>query len=309
MTAPPTLGAMQASSSLLVAATPSLSEVEQQARTAFDTYGPMALTFTLRLLGVAVLLALTWTLAGWISRRTHSVLARAKVDLTLTKFTSTGARWGVLALGVVAALGMFGVQTASFAVVLGSIGLAIGLGFQGALSNFAAGVLLLLFRPFRVGDVVVLSGVRGTVDEIGLVYTSVDTPDNRRVMLPNGPLLNATIENITFHPKRRVDVAIGTAYEGGVDAARGALTRAAQTLPERLADMPVDVDLLEFGPSSINWSVRVWAKSADFGRTRQALARAVKASLDAEEIAIPFPQMDVHVRTGDPLPNPGDRGV
>lgn len=267
---------------------------------ALETYGPIALNYALRLLGVVVLLVVAHLLARWANRRLHAVLTRAKLDVTLAKFLATLARWAILSLAVIAALGVFGIQTASFAVVLGAVGLAVGLGFQGALSNFAAGVVLLVFRPFKVGDVVTISGVTGKVDEIGLISTSVDTPDNRRVILPNGPILGATIENITFHAKRRVEVAVGSDYEADLDAVRAALAAAAETVSRRLPDQPVDVVLLELGASSINWSVRVWAKSSDFLAAKQELTRAVKRALDAERISIPFPQMHVHVRPAPP---------
>ncbi len=256
---------------------------------------PMLIDFGLRLLGVFVLVIVGLTLAAWAQRLTRRALEKARIEVTLTKFFGRLVRWAVLLLIALAVLGIFGIPTASFAVVLGAAGLAIGLAFQGTLSNFAAGIMLLIFRPFKVGDVVNVAGVLGKVDEIQIFSTSIDTFDNRRFIIPNSNIFGATIENITYHPKRRVDVNVGTAYSADLQKTRGILESAASGVPGRLPDEEVFVWLDSLGESSINWQVRVWAPTADWVAVKQALTRDIKNALDAAGVGIPFPQRDVHL--------------
>lgn len=243
---------------------------------------------------LAVLIA-GWIFAGWVGGVTRKALARAKVDETLSKFLSKLARWAILLLVVLACLSVFGVETTSFAAVIGSAGIAIGLAFQGTLSNFAAGIMLLMFRPFQVDDVITVAGQTGKVNEIELFTTTLDTFDNRRFIIPNGQVFGATIENISHHPHRRADVDVGVAYSADIDRTREVLTQAAQNVPGRMDDPEPAVILLGLGDSAVNWSVRVWAKADEFGDVKQAAIRGVKLALDEAGIEIPFPQMDVHM--------------
>jgi small conductance mechanosensitive channel len=251
--------------------------------------------FGMKVVGVVVMLFVAWIIAGWLGRMARKAMLRAKLDETLTKFFSKLIRWGVLVLALLACLGVFGVETTSFAAVIGAAGLAIGLAFQGTLGNFASGVMLLIFRPFKVGDVVNVAGQVGKVDEIELFTTTIDTPDNRRIIIPNGSVFGSVIENISHHATRRVDVAVGSDYSADLDTTRDILLRAATNVSGRLDDPEPAVVLLELGASSIDWSVRVWCNSADFWGVKQALTRDVKNSLDQAGIGIPFPQMDVHM--------------
>jgi small conductance mechanosensitive channel len=152
-----------------------------------------------------------------------------------------------------------------------------------------------MFRPFQVGDVVKLDGITGKVNEIELFTTTIDTFDNRRLIIPNGSVFGNTIENITFHPHRRADVAVGVTYSADIDRTREVLTQAAQNVPGALNDPEPSIILVDLGDSCVNWSVRVWAKSDEFTTVKQAATRAVKLALDKANIEIPFPQMDVHV--------------
>jgi small conductance mechanosensitive channel len=242
-----------------------------------------------------VVLCAGWIFAGWVGGVARKALARAKIDETLTKFLSKLARWGVLLLVVLACLSVFGVETTSFAAVIGSAGIAIGLAFQGTLSNFAAGIMLLMFRPFNVGDVINVAGQTGKVNEIELFSTTLDTFDNRRFIIPNGQIFGSTIENITYHSQRRADVALGVSYAADIDRTREVLTQAARSVPGALNDPEPSVILLDLGDSAVHWSVRVWAESDEFGDVKQATTRAVKVALDEAGIEMPYPQMDVHL--------------
>lgn len=251
--------------------------------------------FLMKVMGVIVLLFVAWVAASWLGRLARKAMLKARLDETLTKFFSKFIRWAVLILALLACLGVFGVETTSFAAVIGAAGLAIGLAFQGTLGNFAAGIMLLMFRPFKVGDIVNVAGQTGKVDEIELFTTTIDTPDNRRIIIPNGSVFGSVIENISHHSTRRVDVAVGSDYSADLDETRDILTRVATNVSGRLDDPEPAVVLLELGGSSIDWSVRVWCNSADFWGVKQALTRDVKNALDQAGIGIPFPQMDVHM--------------
>ena len=192
-------------------------------------------------------------------------------------------------------MGVFGIETTSFAAVIGAAGLAIGLAFQGTLSNFAAGMMLLIFRPFKVGDVVTVDGHTGKVAELELFTTELTTPDNRRLIVPNNKIFGSTIENITHHPIRRVDVPVGVDYTAGIDQVREILEQVPPRIPGVLEDPSYQIFLKELGASSVDWVVRVWCKTEDFWDVHQATIRSTKMALDAEGIGIPFPQLDVHL--------------
>jgi len=258
--------------------------------------------YGLRALLVLILLFLAWTISSWLSMVIGSTLRRVKFDETLTKFISKFVRWTILLLAALACLSTFGVETTSFAAVIGAAGLAIGLAFQGTLSNFASGAMLLIFRPYKVGDVVNIAGYVGKVFEIELFTTALDTFDNRRVIIPNSQIYGAVIENVTHHAVRRVEVEVGTAYTADVDTTREALERAIGAIPEFVQDPEPAVVLAGLGPSSVDWAVRAWTLNENFGTARQALLRAVKIELDRAHIDIPFPQMDVTVKRPESQP-------
>jgi small conductance mechanosensitive channel len=233
--------------------------------------------------------------AGWSRRIVKRALGRAKVEETLARFLSNLVKYLVLIAGAIAILGTLGIETTSFAAALAAAGFAIGMALSGTLSNVAAGIMLLLFRPFKVGDAVVVNGVTAKVYQINLFNTELDTFDNRRIIMPNSSVFGNTIENISFHPQRRVDVTVGTTYGSDIDKAREVLTAAAKGVEGGLAEPEPAVILTGMGASSIDWSVRVWANSPDFLAVKDRLTRDVKVALDRAEIGIPFPQMDVHI--------------
>jgi small conductance mechanosensitive channel len=250
--------------------------------------------------GQPVLLALVLIVAvflgaGWLSRITDRALTRARVEPTLSRFLANLVRYLVLVIGGITILGTLGVETTSFAAALAAAGFAIGMALSGTLSNVAAGIMLLLFRPFKVGDAVTVNGVTARVYQINLFNTEFDTFDNRRVIMPNSSVFGNTIENISYHKTRRVEVNVGTTYSSNIDQAREVLMRAARGTEGILGDPEPVVLLLEMGSSSINWAVRVWVNAPDFWAVRDRLTRNVKVGLDEAKIGIPLPQMDVHL--------------
>ncbi len=256
-------------------------------------YGPPLL------LGLLILVA-AYFLAGLANRGVRNALTRARLDETLSRFFGKMARYTVLALGVVAALGQMGVEVTAFAAILASAGFAVGMALSGTLGHFASGIMLLIFRPFKVGDVINAGGVTGKVYEIELFTTAIDTFDNRRIIVPNGAIYGSTIENITHHSQRRVDVNVGVSYSADIDKTREVLNNAALSVEGILSDPAHAVVLGDLGASSVNWTVRVWCNTADFWAVKEKTTRAVKKHLGEAGIGIPFPQMDVHLfKTGE----------
>jgi small conductance mechanosensitive channel len=242
-----------------------------------------------------VLIILVLFVAGWIRRMTTKACQRANVEVTLSRFLGNMVRYLVLFAGGIAILGTLGVETTSFAAVLAAAGFAVGMALSGMLGNVAAGVMLLFFRPFKVDDVVNAGGVTGKIVEIGLFTTAFDTPDNRRIIVPNGAIFGGTIENVSHHDTRRVAVSVGTDYGADVDKTREILLAAAKGCSDVLTDPEPGVVLTGLGGSSIDWSVRVWVDASDFWGVSDQLTRDVKYALDNAGIGIPYPQMDVHI--------------
>jgi len=256
---------------------------------------PMIADYGVRALGALALLFAAWIVAAVLGRMVGNSLRKARFDETLTRFFAKMTKWLVLLLAVLMCLSLFGVETTSFAAVIGATGLAIGLALQGTLGNFASGVMLLVFRPYKVDDVVNVAGTLGKVWEIGLFTTSIDTFDNRRFIIPNGSVFGSVIENISHHPIRRADVSVGVGYAADIDKTREVLQNAAADVPGGLKDSVAAVVLVELGGSSVDWQVRVWCNTAEFWDVKQATTRAVKIALDEAGIDIPFPQLDVHL--------------
>jgi len=267
----------------------------------------LTIEFAPRLLQLVIVVVIAWMIAGWLKRIVTGAATRAHIEITLAKFFGNIARWLVLVVGGIMVLGIFGVETASLAAALAAVGFAIGLALQGTLSNIASAIMLLILRPFRVGDFITVGDLSGKVEEVELFHTSLDTFDNRRIVVPNSTIFGAVIENNTKHPTRRVDVTVGVSYAAGVDATRKVLLEAARGVPGRDTTQDPQVILIGLGASSVDWSVRVWCPTEAFWDVRDAALRASKVALDAAGISIPFPQMDVHIQRWPGPPTPPDR--
>jgi len=267
-----------------------LTTLAEQAITFFIAYG-------LRVLGAIAILIAGWSAARWAARVTDRVLQRIdKVDLTLRRFFMSAARYLVLVITVLAVLSQFGVEMASLMVVLGSAGLAIGLALQGTLSNVAAGVMLLIFRPFKVGDYVEVSGHAGTVGSITLFVTELAAPDNIQIVVPNAQVWGASVVNYSHNPTRRVEIAVGIGYEDDIDKAMAAIYHLIESDGRALRDPAPLVAVTDLGDSAVNLTVRAWCAAADFWPLKCDLTKAIKERLDRENISIPYPQRTIHVR-------------
>ena len=247
--------------------------------------------------GIAFVLILVVAryLARWVRDLIRGGLEAPGVDRTLTKFAGNFAYYGIFLLALFAGLETVGVETASFVAVLAAASFAVGLALQGTLANFAAGIMLLVFRPFSVGDYVDIAGETGFVREIQLFFTQLQTRDNRLIIVPNGDIFGATIENIFAYDEIRVDCDVGTDYPADIDETREVLLDAARSVDDRIEEKGEQAALVELGGSSINWQVRIWAEPDNYFRLKQELTRQVKYKLDEADIGIPFPQMDVHL--------------
>ncbi|MEM1416443.1 MAG: mechanosensitive ion channel domain-containing protein [Myxococcota bacterium] len=248
-----------------------------------------------KIVGALVALFVGWMIAGWIGRRLKKFVEKRNIDQTLGKFVANLVRYLVLIAVVLGVLGVFGIETSTFAAVIGAAGLAIGLAFEGTLSSFAAGAMLLIFRPFKVGDFVEAGGETGFVQEIELFTTEIRTLDSRKKIIPNSKIFGDTITNISAYDTKRVDIDVGADYGADVDATRAALEAMAPNIPGVIADPAPQIFLKGLGGSSVDWQVRVWCKTEDYWDVWQATIRATKYALDEKGIGIPFPQMDVHL--------------
>jgi len=264
--------------------------------TALDQVTAFMATYGLNVLGGIVLLIVGWLFAGWAYRTMRRVLARSRrIDATLQGFFASLVRYVILALVIVAVLNQFGVQTASLIAVFGAAGLAIGLALQGTLSNVAAGVMLLIFRPLRVGQYVEVGGRAGTVKALDLFTTELATPDNIQIIMPNASVWGQPVVNYSHHATRRIEWKIGIGYGDSIDAAMTVLREVLAQDGRVLSDPSPTVIVDSLGDSSVNLIVWAWVNAADFGAVKWAQSKAFKEALDANGITIPFPQREIRV--------------
>ncbi|MCG3726581.1 small-conductance mechanosensitive channel MscS [Vibrio cincinnatiensis] len=230
-------------------------------------------------------------IAGSISK----VLKKKEMDKAVIDFIHGLVRYTLFIVVLIAALGRIGVQTASVVAIIGAAGLAVGLALQGSLSNFAAGVLIVAFRPFKSGDYIEVAGTAGSVDSIQIFQTILKTPDNKMVVLPNSSVIGGAIVNYSRHDTRRVDLLIGVSYKSDLNKTKQVLREVVERDPRVLKEPKVTVEVHQLADSSINFVVRPWVKSTDYWPVYWELLHKIKEGLDENGIEIPFPQMDVHL--------------
>jgi small conductance mechanosensitive channel len=223
------------------------------------------------------------------------LLVRAKVDSMLIEFIGSIVSAGLLLFVIIASLDMLGVNTTSLIAMLGAAGLAVGLALQGSLQNFASGVLLIIFRPFQVGNFIEAGGISGTVEKITIFNTIMLTPDNREIIVPNGAVYGGTITNISARDTRRIDMVFGIGYGDDIKKAKELLMQAMESDERILKDPAPVVALAELADSSVNFVVRPWVKAADYWDVKFEFTEKIKLAFDANGISIPFPQMDIHM--------------
>ena len=227
--------------------------------------------------------------------KTVSKLTKDRLDDSLRKFLCSVLHGLLLAVVIIAALERLGVQTTAAVAILGAAGLAIGLSLQGTLGNFAAGVMLIVFRPYKIGDTVKAAGFIGTVKEIEIFNTVLLTPDNRKIIVPNGQMASGAIENLSAMPTRRVDMVFGIGYDDDIKKAKGILEELVAADERILKDPEHTIAIGELADSSVNFVVRPWVNAADYWGVKFDFIEAVKLRFDEENISIPYPQSDVHM--------------
>ena len=223
------------------------------------------------------------------------VLRKVKgMDETLIKFLENIVYYALMIVVLLTALGKLGVETTSFLAILGAAGLAIGLALKDSLGNFASGVMIIMFKPFKVGDVVTAAGVTGSVSEVGIFNSVFTTPDNQKIIIPNGAITSGSIININAHDTRRVDLIVGIGYNDDIKKTKDVLNDIITSNEKILLDKGITVAVSELADSSVNFVVRAWVKTPDYWDVKFGLTETIKLRFDAEGISIPFPQQDVH---------------
>lgn len=253
------------------------------------------LHYVMNLASAIAILVVGFIISRLVSHTLHRVLQAHKVDHTVADFLSTMARYSIVAFAVIAALGRVGVQTASIIAVLGAAGLAIGLALQGSLSNLAAGVILVTFRPFRIGEYVDLGGIGGTVLNVQIFSTTLRAADGKMIVVPNGKIIANNIINFSREPFRRNEFIIGVGYEADIDQVKKILTDIIMAEDRILKDRDIVIKVHELAGSSVNFIIRAWSKSSELQVVYWDVLERIKKELDINGINIPFPQMDIHI--------------
>lgn len=256
----------------------------------------LLLSYLVNIVAAIAIIIVGMIVARAISNTVNKLMLARHIDPTVADFLSALVRYGIIAFTLIAALGRVGVQTASVIAVLGAAGLAVGLALQGSLSNLAAGVLLVTFRPFRAGEYVDLGGIAGTVQHVQIFSTTLITADGKYVVVPNGKIIAGNIINFSRQPVRRNELVIGVSYDADIDRVREILTDIVMSDERILPDRERTVRMNELGASSINFVVRAWSKSSDLQDVYWDILERAKKALDADGISIPYPQMDVNVK-------------
>ncbi|MFU0872332.1 small-conductance mechanosensitive channel MscS [Kluyvera sichuanensis] len=256
----------------------------------------LLLSYAVNIVAAIAILIVGMIVARIVSGTVNRLMLARKIDATVADFLSALVRYAIIAFTLIAALGRVGVQTASVIAVLGAAGLAVGLALQGSLSNLAAGVLLVMFRPFRAGEYVDLGGVAGTVLSVQIFSTTMRTVDGKIIVIPNGKIIAGNIINFSREPARRNEFIIGVSYDADIDKVKQILTRILEADNRILKDRDITVRLNELAPSSVNFVVRAWSLSGDLQNVYWDVLEQIKREFDANGISFPYPQLDVHMK-------------
>ena len=251
--------------------------------------------FGIKLIAAIAIFFIGRMVARFVTKGIGKVMQSRDVDKILESFVSNLVYWALMMFVIIAAINQIGVQTTSLIAIIGAAGLAVGLALQGSLANFAAGVLIVMFRPYRVGDFVEAAGVAGSVVQVQLLTTILKTGDNKQIVVPNGQIMGGIITNFSANETRRVDLVIGISYDDDIDKARSTIQDLVDTDDRILKDPACLIAVSELADSSVNFVVRPWVKTADYSAVNFGLTEAIKKRFDKEGISFPYPQQDVHL--------------
>jgi len=255
----------------------------------------LLITYAMNAIFAIATLVIGMMFARFISGGFHKILTKRKLDSTIVDFVSAMVRYVIIAFVVIASLSRIGIETTSFVAIIGAAGLAVGLALQGSLSNFASGVLIIALRPFKAGEYIEAAGTAGVVESVQIFSTTLTSPDNKYVVVPNSAILGGNIINYSRKPTRRIDLMIGVSYSADLSKTRDVLEGIVNAHQSVLQSPEPQVAVAELGDSSVNLVVRPWVRSEDYWAVRFELMEAIKNGLDEANIEIPFPQMDVHL--------------
>jgi small conductance mechanosensitive channel len=271
------------------------NEVSENLTAAAETATSLVIEYGMSVIGAIVVFVVGRIVASWARGRVTKGLTAAGTDASLIPFFASMLYYVIIGVVLIAVLNLFGIETTSLIAVFGAAGLAVGLALQGTLSNFAAGVMLLIFRPIRVGDFVEVAGQAGTVKEISIFSTIMHTGDNVRIVIPNAQVYGGTVKNYSYNDTRRIDLVMGIGYGDNIGKAIEIIERVVQGDGRTLKEPAPTVAVAELADSSVNLVVRPWCEAGDYWGLRWDLTRALKEELEAGGCNIPFPQTDVHV--------------
>jgi small conductance mechanosensitive channel len=260
-----------------------------------ETAKTTGVDFGIRLLVALVIFYVGRTIARALQRGLRKVMEAQEMEKILQTFVSNLAYWTLMVFVIIAAINHIGVQTTSLIAVMGAAGLAVGLALQGSLSNFAAGVLIVIFRPYRVGDWVEAAGISGAVEQVQILTTVLKTGDNKQIIVPNSQIMSSIITNYSANATRRVDMIIGVSYGDDLDKVRQTIQELVDADERILKDPACTIAVAELADSSVNFHVRPWVSTADYWGVMFDLTEAIKKRFDQDGISFPFPQRDVHV--------------
>ncbi len=272
-----------------------LNQVNQHVSQLWITVQDLALQYGLNIIWAIVILVVGMWLSKKLSNLTTRLMRKNNIDETLVRFISSFVYFLLLAFVILATISEVGIETTSIVAILGAASFAVGLALQGSLSNFAAGVMLIVFHPFKVGEYIEAAGVKGTVEEIGVFVTRLLTPDNKVIYVPNSKLFGDVITNYSERETRRVDLVFGISYTDDIDKARKIIEDVLNSHPKVLKDPEPMIVVSELADSSVNFAVRPWVKTPDYWTVYFEITEIIKKRFDAEGISIPFPQTDVHL--------------
>ncbi len=269
--------------------------MEENIQQMIDQAPAFVATYGLKIVAAILIYIIGKMFAQWLSGFLGSTLEKRGVDGTVSRFLKNLAFYGLLTMVVVAALGQLGLQTASFVAIIGAAGLAIGFALQGSLANFAAGVLLITFRPFKAGDYVEAGGTAGVVKDVSIFTTTLMSPDNVTIIVANGAIFGSNIHNYSTAPDRRVDLVVRVSYKSDIDQVKRELRALAEADDRVLKDKPVTIAVMELADSSMKFVFRPWVASSNYWPVKFDLTEAVKKRFDEVGIEIPLPQMDLRL--------------
>jgi small conductance mechanosensitive channel len=262
----------------------------------FEQSQGLIVEYSLKVFAALAIYVIGRLIAKLIAKGILKALKSRNIDDTVASFIHNLTYGALYVFVIIAALSQLGIQTASFITIIGAAGLAIGLALQGSLSNFASGVLMIIFRPFKIGDYVEAGGQSGTVEDIQIFCTQLKTPDNKVIIIPNSAIMDDSIVNYSSKETRRVDLKIGVSYDAYLPDVTALLTKIVAANTKVLHTEGYKIAALELGDSSVNFVVRVWAKTPEYWDVYFELIESIKLALDENNIGIPYPQMDVHVQ-------------